>query len=74
MFRLQQAMHLQKQATDIITAIMRFGLSPSIKVLLRKQGIDCGVCRAPFKTLSEKDERELLELVSKIERRDYGAY
>ena len=44
------------------------------KVLLRKQGIDCGVCRAPFKTLSEKDERELLELVSKIERRDYNVY
>ena len=44
------------------------------KVLLREQGIDCGDCRPPFKTLSEKDERELLELVSKIERRDYDVY
>ena len=72
--KIQQAMLLQEKATAIITAIMRFGLSPSIKVILRDQGIDCGVCRAPFKTLSKKDESELLKLVSKIERRDYSAY
>jgi N-acetylneuraminate lyase len=72
--KIQQAMLLQEKATAIITAIMRFGLSPSIKVILRDQGIDCGVCREPFKTLSEKDECELLTIVSKIERRDYGAY
>ena len=53
---------------------MRFGLSPSIKVLLREQGIDCGVYRPPFKTLSERDERELIELISKIERREYDAH
>ena len=72
--KIQQAMQLQKKATDIITAIMRFGLSPSIKVLLRAGGVDCGNCREPFKTLSPKDESELLALVSEIERREYDAH
>ena len=52
----------------IITAIMRFGLSPSIKALLRAQAIDCGDCREPFKKLSKEEEAELLMLVSEIER------
>lgn len=72
--KIQQAMLLQKKATDIITAIMRFGLSPSIKVLLRAQGLDCGNCREPFKTLSPKDEHELLALISEIERGEYDAH
>lgn len=65
---IQRAMLIQEKATAIITAIMRFGLSPSIKALLRAQGIDCGDCREPFKKLSKEEEAELLMLVSEIER------
>lgn len=61
--KLREAMLLQEQATKIITVIYRYGLSQSIKAILKAKGIDCGVCREPFGTLTPEDEKALMEQV-----------
>lgn len=38
----REAMQLQEKATKIISVIMEYGLSPSIKALMKNMGVDCG--------------------------------
>lgn len=58
--KIPEAMRLQDETTRIITIIYKYGLAPSIKAILKAQGIDCGVCRAPFKALTAEEEKSLL--------------
>jgi len=62
--KLQEAMKVQEEVTRIITVIYKYGLAPSIKAILKAQGMDCGTCRAPFYTLSPQEERQLLREIS----------
>lgn len=47
------AQKLQRQANNIMQAFVANSLFPSIKHILKTQGIDCGGCRAPFPTLTD---------------------
>ncbi len=51
------AQALQARANAIMQALVSCGLFPSIKYVLQAQGLDVGVCRRPFATLSEEQKR-----------------
>ena len=53
---LNEALALQHRANRIMEALVRAGLFPSIKHMLRFSGIDCGDCRAPFAKLTEEQK------------------
>lgn len=54
--KLDEAKKLQKEANNIIKALIEVGVYPGIKYILKLQGIDCGECRKPFKTLTNKEK------------------
>lgn len=64
--RIQEAMLEQENATKIISVIYKYGLSQSIKAILKSKGIDCGYCRAPLGKLAEEDEVKLLDELSTL--------
>lgn len=47
------AQKLQHQANNIMQAFVANSLFPSIKHILKTQGVNCGICRAPFPTLTD---------------------
>lgn len=53
------ALKLQHDANIIMEAICAAGLIPSIKSILRMQGIDVGAPRRPFAALSPEKEKEI---------------
>ncbi len=57
--RLTEAQRLQREANEIIGALVQMGVFQGTKYLLARQGIDCGTCRRPFHALSERDMRTL---------------
>ena len=64
--RFAEAFELQKQANEITDIMIKEGLFPSMKYLLKKRGIDCGYARKPFKTLSDEAKARLDEAVTLI--------
>lgn len=50
------AQALQTRANNIMEALVRCSLFPSIKHILKKQGLDCGEARAPFPRLTKEQE------------------
>lgn len=50
------ALQLQNVCNEFIEVLVRCGVTPSIKFLLKENGIDCGICRKPFKKLSEEEK------------------
>lgn len=59
----EKARALQSQANQIIEALLRVGVLPGTKEILRLMGLDVGVCRRPFRTLCDA-EREMLRRAS----------
>lgn len=55
----REAGEYQRKVNSVIEVIARNGVFASEKELLRFQGIDCGVCRAPFRPVGEEGKREL---------------
>ena len=47
------AQKLQARANNIMHAFVSNSLFPSIKHILKTQGVDCGPCREPFPTLTD---------------------
>ena len=43
----------RQRANNIMQALVSCSLFPSIKHILKTQGVDCGGCRKPFPTLTE---------------------
>lgn len=64
---LEQARRLQVQANRVIRELLVYGSVSAWKVVLKAQGFDCGPCRAPLKTLSEREEEALLERLEGLE-------
>jgi len=56
------ARKLQRQANNIMQALVSCSLFPSIKHILKMQGLDCGSCREPFPQLTE-EQKALIERV-----------
>jgi len=61
----QEAEMLQKEANEIIEGLIKVGVFQGTKYILEKQGIDCGICRKPFKELNLEDESLLDSLIKK---------
>jgi len=49
----------QSEANRIIELILKYGVLPSSKYLIKKRGIDYGICREPFMPLSAEAESAL---------------
>jgi len=56
---------LQHDANVIMETIVSMGLIPSIKAILRMQGIDMGLPRRPFQPLSQEQEKQLSQVLEK---------
>ena len=59
-----RAQALQRRANNIMQALVSCSLFPSIKHILRTQGVPCGDCRAPFPTLTEEQKAYVERVVS----------
>lgn len=57
--RHNDAREVQSQINEIIKVILKIGVLQSEKEILNMIGIDCGICKKPFRTL-EESEKELL--------------
>jgi len=60
-----KALQLQYDANIIMEAICAAGLIPSIKSILRMQGIDVGAPRRPFAALTSEKEQEIAAVLEK---------
>lgn len=58
-----KAQVLQKRANNIMQALVSCSLFPSIKHILKTQGVDCGGCRKPFPTLTEAQKAHIERVV-----------
>ena len=58
------AQKLQRQANNIMQALVSCSLFPSIKHMLKVQGIDCGACRAPFPALTDAQKAYIEKVVA----------
>lgn len=58
------AQKLQRQANNIMQALVSCSLFPSIKHMLKVQGLDVGGCRAPFPTLSDAQKAYIEKVVA----------
>jgi len=63
--RYEEARRLQGEANEIIELLIRVGVIPGTKVVLKMMGIDCGVCREPFRQLTPEEENLLRQAVQK---------
>lgn len=58
------AQTLQRRANNIMQALVSCSLFPSIKHILRTQGLDCGACRAPFPALTDAQKAYIEKVVA----------
>lgn len=58
------AQQLQRRANNIMQALVSCSLFPSIKHILRTQGLDCGACRAPFPALTDAQKAYIEQVVA----------
>ena len=58
------AQKLQRQANNIMQALVSCSLFPSIKHMLKVQGLDVGACRAPFPALSDAQKAYIEKVVA----------
>lgn len=61
---LTAALALQTRANHIMQALVSCSLFPSIKHILRTQGIDCGEARAPFPSLTDEQKAYIERIVA----------
>ena len=61
----------QGRARELVSVVTRFGLLPALKATMKIIGIDCGPCRLPLRTLSD---REYQELRAELERIGFFGY
>lgn len=61
---IELAQQLQRRANNIMEALVSCSLFPSIKHIMKVQGIDCGACRAPFPELTPEQEAYIEKVVA----------
>lgn len=57
--RHEEAFAIQREANNVIDALVKVGVNQGIKYGLEKMGIDCNGCRKPFKSLTEAEMQYL---------------
>ena len=63
--KLEEAAAIQHKANNVMEALCKVGLIPAVKYLLRKQGNDCGMARAPFHNLTPEQQQYIDEVTEK---------
>ena len=61
---LPRAHALQVRANNVMEALVSCSLFPSIKHILKTQGVDCGACRKPFPTLTDEQKAYIERVVA----------
>lgn len=59
--RADEAMVRQRQINKYVAITLRYPPLPSIKAILRRSGLDCGVCLAPRQELDAQTEARLVD-------------
>lgn len=62
---LVEASKIQHEANTIVEALVKVGVFRGIKYLLGKKGIECGICRKPFRELTTV-EKEILDQINDL--------
>lgn len=60
--RISEAFSEQRRANNIIEVLCKFGVMPSEKFLCKYLGVDLGICRKPFRTLTPEQEELLISV------------
>ncbi|SFE11596.1 N-acetylneuraminate lyase [Lentibacillus persicus] len=60
-----EARELQKVTNDLIAAILDNGLYPTIKEILKVQGVDAGYCRKPMKALDAAGVKQAKQIAER---------
>lgn len=62
---LEGARDIQHKANNTMEALCKVGLIPAVKYMLKKQGNDCGLARAPFHNLNDEQKAYLDAVMDK---------
>lgn len=60
---MDKARKVQTLVNHRVEEMVKAGIFPAVKYILKKQGLDCGTCRRPFAPLSEDAKRRLDALI-----------
>ena len=71
--KMQQALDVQSRANRIIETVIRYGVMPACKEILRLGGLDYGICREPFLPLSADAQKALAAAARENLGTDYMA-
>ncbi len=55
----EEARSLQHEINDLIDVVAKYGAMATTKEFLSLEGFDCGICRSPFKPLSDEAKAEI---------------
>lgn len=69
--RWAEARHLQDQANELITILLRFPFFAAVKAMLKTSGINCGPCLGRPHALTPAQHSELRKLLRKSSFADY---
>lgn len=61
---LEQARQTQRQINELISIGLNFPVNPVVKSMLRRLGIDCGLCLPPRRSLTSEEETRLDQLLA----------
>lgn len=56
---MEEAQKLQYKANRVIQILIRYGVVPSVKEILKRMGYDCGYCVYPAKRLELEEAQKL---------------
>lgn len=59
----EEVRKIQQKVNAVVEALVKVGVIPGEKALLRALGFDCGSCRKPFRPVTGEQERWLLQRV-----------
>ena len=62
--KIDEALEVQHVTNDLITAILKNGLYPTIKELLKLEGVESGFCHKPMASANEKQKSVAKEIYS----------
>ncbi len=70
--RMAEALALQVTANRVIDVLVDVGVLPGSKHILTLQGLDVGICREPFRALTDADRSRLADCVALLAGRSRG--
>jgi N-acetylneuraminate lyase len=50
---------------EIVETMVEAGVFNAVKYAMKLQGIDCGICRGPFKPLTDHDKKRVKDVLQK---------